>query len=56
MRKAYRLGKIQLCNEIIGEHRPIARKTVTLIDSWYTGNEVISNCKALLYRKFRNEY
>ena len=37
--------KIQLCNEIIGEHRPIARKTVTLIDSWYTGNEVISNCK-----------
>jgi len=37
--------KIQLCNEIIGQHRPIARKTVTLIDSWYTGNEVISNCR-----------
>ena len=37
--------KIQLCNEIIGQHRPIARKTVILIDSWYTGNEVISNCK-----------
>ena len=37
--------KIQLCNEIIGEHRPIARKTVILIDSWYTGNEVISNCR-----------
>ena len=37
--------KIQLCNEIIDEHRPIARKTVTLIDSWYTGNEVISNCR-----------
>ena len=37
--------KIQLCNEIIGEHRPIARKTVTLIDSWYTGNEVISKCR-----------
>ena len=37
--------KIELCNEIIGQHRPIARKTVTLIDSWYTGNEVISNCR-----------
>jgi Transposase DDE domain len=37
--------KIQLCNEIIGEHRPIARKTVILVDSWYTGNEVISNCR-----------
>lgn len=37
--------KIQLCNEIIGEHRPIARKTVILIDSWYTGNKVISNCR-----------
>ena len=37
--------KIRLCNEIIGEHRPIARKTVILIDSWYTGNEVISNCR-----------
>ena len=37
--------KTQLCNEIIGEHRPIARKTVTLIDSWYTGNEVISKCR-----------
>jgi hypothetical protein len=37
--------KIQLCNEIIGEHRPIARKTVILIDSWYTGHEVISNCR-----------
>lgn len=37
--------KIQLCNEIICEHRPIARKTVTLIDSWYTGNEVISKCR-----------
>ncbi|MFY9795626.1 MAG: transposase [Candidatus Nitrosopolaris sp.] len=37
--------KIQLCNEIIGQHRPIARKTVTLIDSRYTGNEVISNCR-----------
>jgi hypothetical protein len=37
--------KIQLCNEIICQHRPIARKTVTLIDSWYTGNEVISNCR-----------
>jgi uncharacterized protein (DUF433 family) len=37
--------KIQLCNEIIGQHRPVARKTVILIDSWYTGNEVISNCK-----------
>ena len=37
--------KIQLCNEIIDEHRPIARKTVTLIDSWYTGNEVISKCR-----------
>lgn len=37
--------KIQLCNEIIGQHRPIARRTVTLIDSWYTGNEVISNCR-----------
>jgi hypothetical protein len=33
------------CNEIICEHRPIARKTVTLIDSWYTGNEVISKCR-----------
>jgi hypothetical protein len=37
--------KIELCNEIICQHRPIARKTVTLIDSWYTGNEVISNCR-----------
>jgi hypothetical protein len=37
--------KIQLCNEIIGQHRPIAIKTVILIDSWYTGNEVISNCR-----------
>ena len=37
--------KIQLCNEIIDEHRPIARKTVILIDSWYTGNEVISTCR-----------
>ena len=37
--------KIQLCNEIIDEHRLIARKTVTLIDSWYTGNEVISKCR-----------
>lgn len=37
--------KIQLCNEIIDEHRPIARKTVILIDSWYTGNQVISNCR-----------
>ena len=37
--------KIQLCTEIIDQHRPIARKTVILIDSWYTGNEVISNCR-----------
>jgi hypothetical protein len=37
--------KIQLCNKIIDKHRPIARKTVILIDSWYTGNEVISNCR-----------
>jgi DDE superfamily endonuclease len=37
--------KIQLCNEIIDEHRPISKKTVILIDSWYTGNEVISNCR-----------
>ena len=37
--------KIQLCNEIIDEHRPIARKTVILIDSWYTGNQVISICR-----------
>lgn len=37
--------KIQLCNEVIVEHRPIARKTVILMDSWYTGNEVISNCR-----------
>ena len=36
--------KIQLCNEIIGTQTE-ARKTVTLIDSWYTGNEVISNCR-----------
>jgi hypothetical protein len=36
--------KIQLCNEIIGQHRQVARKTVILIDSWYTGNEVISHC------------
>ena len=40
--------KIELCNEIIG-HRSIARKTVTLIDSWYTGNEVISNCRKRAY-------
>jgi hypothetical protein len=32
-------------NDIIDEHGPIARKTVTLIDSWYTGIEVISNCR-----------
>lgn len=37
--------KIQLCNEIIGQHRPVAIKTMILIDSWYTGNDVISNCK-----------
>jgi hypothetical protein len=37
--------KIQLCNKIIDKHRPIARKTVILIDSWYAGNEVISNCR-----------
>lgn len=37
--------KIQLCNEIIGEHRPEAGKTVVLIDSWYTVAEVISGCE-----------
>ena len=37
--------KIQLCNEIIDKHRPRAKKTIILIDSWYTGNEVISNCR-----------
>lgn len=36
--------KLQLCNEIIDEHSPKARKTVVLIDSWYTVNEVISRC------------
>lgn len=37
--------KIQLCNEIIDEHRPKARKTVVLFDAWYTVTEVISRCE-----------
>jgi hypothetical protein len=46
-RKEYRLRqrKIQLCNEIIDEHRPEARKTVVLFDTWYTVTEVISRCE-----------
>ena len=29
--------KVELCDEIIDKHRLRAKKTIVLIDSWYTG-------------------
>ena len=37
--------KVELCNEIIDKHRSRAKKTIVLIDSWYTVHEVISCCR-----------
>jgi hypothetical protein len=37
--------KVELCNEIIDKHRSRAKKTVVLIDSWYTVHDVISYCR-----------
>lgn len=37
--------KVELCNEIIDKHRSRAKKTIVLIDSWYTVHEVISYCR-----------
>jgi DDE family transposase len=37
--------KVELCNEIIDKHRSRAKKTIVLIDSWYTVHDVISYCR-----------
>ena len=37
--------KVELCNEIIDKHRSREKKTIVLIDSWYTVHEVISYCR-----------
>jgi hypothetical protein len=37
--------KVELCNEIIDKHRSRAKKTIILIDSWYTVHDVISYCR-----------
>ena len=38
--------KVQLACELIEEHKPRAKRTIWLWDSWYTCHKMVARCKA----------